>query len=444
MTPTGLPPGPSGTLRATLRFLRDPIAAIRGWHATYGDTFSVPIAGSPWVFTSDAELAREVYANRDPTLFLAGVADTIDPLFGPGSILRLADEAHNRERKIMLPPFHGERMRAWAQTIADTTRRTFDPASGAIRALDLTRRVTLDVILRVIFGVRDDARVAAFHAAIDAWTAAIRPSFIFFPALAHDWLGLSSYARYRQHSERLDRMLREQIAAARADPVGTDDVLSMLVHARYDDGTAMDDQGLRDNLRTLLFAGHDTTAITLAWALWFVLRDPAIRARLQDALDALGPDVDPDALTRVPLLNAVIDETLRYRPINPETQRRLAHPWKLGPWQLPAGVTLGVCQLLLHYDERHWDQPYRFSPDRFLGQPPSPWVYNPFGGGNRRCLGATFARYEAAVVLGTLLREYSFEATDREVAWGRGTLILEPLGGVSLRVRPRVRPAAAA
>lgn len=443
MTPTGFPPGPTGWLRASYRYLRDPINAVRGWHAEYGDTFSVQLASGSWVFTCDPELAREIYANRDPTLFLAGVADTIEPLFGPGSILRLADEAHNRERKIMLPPFHGERMRAWAQTIAETTRRTFDPVSGTIRTLDLTRRVTLDVILRVIFGVRDDARLAAFHAAIDAWTDAISPSFIFFPALARDGLGLLPYARYRQRSERLDGMLREQIAAARADAVGTD-VLSMLVHARYDDGTAMDDRGLRDNLRTILFAGHDTTAITLAWALWFVHRDPAIRARLQDELDALGPDVDPDALTRVPFLNAVIDETLRYRPINPETQRRLAHPWTLGPWQLPAGLTLAICQLLLHYDERHWDQPYRFNPDRFLGPPPSPWVYNPFGGGNRRCLGATFARYEAAIVLGTLMREYSFEATEREVGWGRGTLILEPIGGVSLRVRPRVRAAAAA
>jgi cytochrome P450 len=309
--------------------------------------------------------------------------------------------------------------------------------------MDRARRATLEVILRLVFGVRDEARVAAFQASIEAWAAAIQPSFIFIPVLARDWLGLSPYARYRKLSERVDEMLYEQIAAVRTQPPA-DDVLSMLVHARYDDGTGMDDVSLRDNLRTLLFAGHDTTAIILSWALWFVHRNPAILARLREELDALPPDAEPDALTRISYLNAVVDETLRIRPINSETQRRLAKPWQLGEWHIPAGVTVCINQTLLHFDPDLWDQPEQFNPERFMGQPPSASIYAPFGGGNRRCLGATFARYEAAVVLGTVVREYEFEMLDDEIEWKRGTLILEPMSGVNIRVRPRALTRAAA
>lgn len=431
-----LPPGPKHRLSNSLRMAKDPIVAMREWHAQYGDTFSLPIFGVDFVITCDAELSRQIFANKDPGLFAAGVNDRIEPLFGARSILRLADEQHNRERKLMLPPFHGEAMRTWAHTIQAIARRAFVPGEGEVRAMDRTQKTTLEVILRLVFGVHDDARVREFLGAIEAWSNAIDPMFIFVPALARDWLGLSPYAKYRKLSERVDAMLYEQIAAVRAAPPTTD-VLSMLIHARYDDGSGMDDVSLRDNLRTILFAGHDTTAITLAWALYFVHRHPQVLARVRDELDALGPAAEPDALARVPYLEAVIDETLRMRPINPEIQRRLAKPWKLGDWQLPAAVTVGVSQVLLHYDARHWDQPDEFRPERFLGQHPSPAFYSPFGGGNRRCLGATFARYEAAIVLGTLLRELEFELLDAEVEWGRGKLILEPIGGVRMRTRTR-------
>lgn len=318
MAEINLPPGPRGRLRCAMRIMKDPVSATREWRATYGKTFRLPMLPHDWVVTCEPELARAIYANQDNGLFYAGVNDNIDPLFGSRSLLRLADEAHNRERKLMMPPFHGERMRGWAKTMADTGRAAFAVGPDPVRAIDRTRHTTLEVILRVVFGVRDDARVAAFRGAIEAWTESIDPAFIFLPMLAHDWLGLSPYARYRKLSEQVDAMLYEQIAAVRAAPP-SDDVLSMLVHARYDDGTCMDDVSLRDNLRTLLFAGHDTTAITLSWALWYVHRNPAILARLRGELDALGPDVEPEALSRIPYLAAVVDETLRIRPINSET-----------------------------------------------------------------------------------------------------------------------------
>jgi cytochrome P450 len=426
-----------------MQMAKDPAVAVREWHARYGDTFRIPMFPADAVMTCDPEVVRQVHGNRDSGLFAAGVRDAIDPLFGDRSLLRLRDEAHNRERKLMMPPFHGERMRGWAQSMADIGRRAFDVSSNPVKALDCTRRATLEVILRLVFGINDDARVATFQKVIEHWADALHPIFIFIPALARDFGGLSRYARYRKHSELLDTMLHEQVAAIRAaEP--SNDVLSMLIHARYDDGSAMDDRSLRDNLRTLLFAGHDTTAIILAWALWFVHRNKPVYERLRDELDALGPDVEPDELARIPYLEAVIDETLRIRPINPETQRPLAKPWTIGEWRLPAETVVSVGIILLHFDERHWQRPEQFEPERFLGAHPSPNVFVPFGGGNRRCLGATFARYEAAIVLGTLLREYEFELLDEQVEWKRGKLILEPIGGVNMRVRPRGRMRAAA
>lgn len=441
MPQTSLPPGPRSRLLCTREFLTRPIAAMYAWRERYGDTFSLPLFGGDRVVTCDPELARQIHANRESGVFMAGVTDVIEPLFGERSVLRLADEAHTRERKLMMPPFHGDRMRGWARSMAAIGRRAFT-ACDEVRAIECTRRATLEVILRLVFGVRDDARVASFQAAIADWTDALHPGFILIPALARDWWGLSPYARYRVQSERLDAMLYAQIAATRAAPAQTDDVLSMLVHTRYDDGSAMDDRSLRDNLRTLLFAGHDTTAIILAWALWFVHRDPAVLTRLRGLLDELGPDVEPERLAQLPYLNAVIDETLRYRPINTETQRRLRRPYTLGRWQIPTDRLLCISQVVLHHRDDLWDRPAAFDPDRFLGQPPSPAIYSPFGGGDRRCLGATFARYEAAIVLGTALREFTFELLDEHETWGRGKLILEPLGGVRVRVRPRV-PAAA-
>lgn len=441
MTPTLLPPGPRSRLLCTRELMTDPIGALHRWRDRHGDTFSVPLLFGDRVITCDPELVRQIHANRETGVFQAGITDAFDPLFGDRSLLRVADEAHARDRKLMLPPFHGERVRGWARTIADIGRRAFT-GRDEVRAIECTRRATLEVILRLVFGVRDDARVASFQAAIEAWIDALHPSFIFIPALARDWFGLSRYARYRRQSERLDTMLYAQIAATRAAPSPGDDVLAMLVHARHDDGTAMDDRSLRDNLRTLLFAGHDTTAIILAWALWFVHRDPAVLTRLRGLLDELGPDVDPERLAQIPYLNAVIDETLRCRPINSETQRHLSRPYTLGPWQIPAGVMVCVSQVVMHHRDDLWDHPERFAPERFLGAPPSPAIYTPFGGGDRRCLGATFARYEAAIVLATALREFEFELLDPQETWGRGKLILEPLGGVRVRVRPRERPPA--
>lgn len=434
-----MPPGPRGHLRCSIRLAKDPINAVRAWRAEYGDTFRVPmLGGGDWVVTGDPERVRQVFSNRDGDVFRSAFPEPAGRLLGPRSVLMQTGHEHPRDRKLMLPPFHGERMRAWARTMAEASRSTFFDVdrSERIKVLDHTRQATLDVILRLVFGVRDQPRCERFREAVRRWLGSFNPILIFVPILQHDWFGLSPYARFRRCSDQLDQLLREQIGLARATPGSSDDVLAMLVEARYDDGEGMDDDKLVDNLRTLLFAGHDTTAVTLAWAIELVHRHPSVLVRLRAELDALAEPFEPDALTRLPYLDAVIDETLRFRPPG-DVLRTLRTPWTFGKWRLPANTVINVNSHLLHFDDRHWDRPNEFMPERFLTGPASPNVFVPFGGGSRRCLGATFARYELPIMLGTLLREFEFELLDERVEWNRGRAILEPLGGVNACVRPR-------
>jgi cytochrome P450 len=442
--PIKMPPGPRGRVRCSIRLAKDPINAVREWRAEYGDTFRVPILGGDWVVTCEPERIRQVFTNRDSEVFRSSFPDAAGRLLGPRSLPLTAGGEHPRDRKLMLPPFHGERMRVWARTMAEASRWAFLDTDGhAVKALDHTRQATLDVILRVVFGVHDEDRRERFREAVKLWLSSFNPILIFLPILQHDWLGLSPYARFRRRSEHLNALLREQIAVVRASPGSTDDVLAMLVEARYDDGEGMDDAKLVDNLRTLLFAGHDTTAVTLAWAIELVHRHPSVLTRLRAELDTLGDAIEPDALTRLPYLDAVIDETLRFRPPG-DVLRTLRMPWTFGEWRLAPNTTININSHLLHFDDQHWDRPFEFVPERFLASPPSPNVFVPFGGGSRRCLGATFARYELPIMLGTLLREFEFELLDERVEWNRGRAILEPLGGVNVRVRRRSAVRAAA
>jgi cytochrome P450 len=406
--------------------------ALPKWRAEFGPTFTVNRLGDRIVFTGEPDLIHTLYAVDDPELFRSAVTDTVDVLLGQRSLLSASGKRHTQERKLMMPPFHGERMRGWAATMADVGRRAF-ARTGETRALERTQMATLEVIIRVIFGVDDDRRIHEFRAALIAMMSAVRPGFLFSRALQHDWLGLAPYARYRRASERVEALLSEQVARTRAALDGRTDVLADLLRARYDDGSAMDDQGIADQLRTLLIAGHETTAVILAWAFYFILRDADVLARLRGELDALGPSVAPEQLARLPYLGAVVDETLRIRPVTADTVRVLARPWQFGKWLLPAGTSVAASALLVHFDPELWPEPRQFMPDRFLRARPRPNVFLPFGGGTRRCLGATFARFEACVILGTVLRERKLELLEHNVEWVRG-VVLQPGGGVRIRV----------
>jgi cytochrome P450 len=432
-----LPPGSGATLLNTIRFAARPLETLRDMKARFGDPFFATTLNGRVVLTGEPELIRELFAVRDSELFDIFAGASMEALFGTQSLLNMAGEPHKRERKLLTPPFHGERMRAYGVVMADATRRAFGELGVGQRfvALERATEVSLETIVRAVFGVDERERVVRFEQAIRDTLDAAKPMFIFSKATQVAPFGLGPWATYLRHSAEADRLLYEQIERVRAHTAGREDILSLMVDARYDDGSAMSDKHIRDELRTLLIAGHETTSIILAWALYEVHRHPEVRSKLRAELDALGPTPSPDALAKLPYLGAVIDETLRLWPVVEVVFRVLRKPWSFGGYELPPGLAIAAAIPLVHRRADLYPNPDAFEPDRFLVRKPKPHEYLPFGGGHRRCIGAAFAHYEACIALATILREFELELDEpREVPLARRNLTLGPKSGVRMRM----------
>ena len=405
--------------------------------ARYGDPFSTQTLNGRLVVTAEPELLREVFGNRDPELFDVFATSALEAVFGTRSVLILAGETHRQERKLLTPPFHGERMRAYGAVMVEATRRAF---AGLARgqqfvAIERSTEISLEVIVRAVFGVETRELVDRTQRALQDTLGAVKPVFLFSKATQRAPFGLGPWAKYERASAGADQLLYEQIARTRQEAAGREDILSLMVQARYEDGSAMTDSHIRDELRTLLVAGHETTAITLAWALYAVHRNPEVKRKLLAELDGLGADPSPDVLAKLPYLGAVIDETLRLYPVVEVVFRVLRKPWQLGGYELPAGIGVTAAIWLVHRRADIYPNPDAFEPERFLERKPKPHEYMPFGGGNRRCIGAAFAHYEACVALGTILREFDLElAEPGEVPIVRRSLTLGPKTGVRMRM----------
>lgn len=434
---TALPDGPRNRLLSTIKVLRSPFVDLPRWLARYGDPFTIPTVNGTVVMTGDPALVKTIFA-APPSTYLPWGVDAVAPMLGPGSVLMLEGDRHTRERKLLMPPLHGERMRAHAQTMAEVARRHLAAADGASRviAMDLMQAISLEVIARAIFGAQNDAQARALEHAVLDMIAAASPMLFFMPFLQRDFAGLGPWARFRRALAQLDGLLQERIDDARRHPRA--DLCGLLVAARDEDGEAMRDADIRDELRTMLFAGHETTAITLAWIIDLLHRHPEWLARVQAEIDALGPAPDPIAYTNLPTLDLVCKEVMRLYPIVTEVLRKLREPLRLGECEVPAGI--GVCAgiLLVHRNEALYPEPEAFRPERFAERRFAPHEYLPFGGGDRRCLGAAFASFEMRIVLGCALARHRISLLDetppRPV---RRNLTLAPGGGVPIRVNDR-------
>ncbi|WP_437930964.1 cytochrome P450 [Sorangium sp. So ce291] len=436
-----LPRGPQGRLLTTYQFLTRPLELLSRCAATYGDVFNMPMYNGDVVIAGSPASVQDVMT-APPETFVPYAVKSIAPLLGEHSLLMLSGERHRRERKLLTPPFHGDRMRAYAAAMADVAARRFAEAARAPRvvAQEIAQAISLDVILRAVFGVEEPHRTRAFARAVVAMGDAVTPALAFLPILQRELGGFGPYARFRRRVGDLEALLRGQIERARAAP--GDDILSLLVSARYDDGSAMSEQAIFDELRTLLFAGHETTALALAWALDHAHRDPAVLARLRDEIDALGPEPDPERLAALPYLEAVCKEALRLYPIATEVPRLVAQPFRLGEHELQPGTGVAPCVLLVHHRPDLYPEPLRFRPERFLERRFSPFEYLPFGGGNRRCIGAAFALFEMKIVLGVALSAWQFQLLDqRPPRPVRRNVTLGPSGGVPVALRARARSA---
>jgi cytochrome P450 len=429
-------------LLTTYRVATDPLASMASLRDRYGDPFLAPMANGPVVITAEPELIKELFSNRDPELFGVFATEALQAFVGDHSILLLTGEPHRHERKLVTPPFHGERMRAYAEVMADATRQAFAQLREGeeFRAIEHGTTLSLEVIVRAVFGVDQRALISAHEQALRAMLGAANPAFMFSKATHVAPFGLGPWAKFKRLSAEVDRLLLEQMQRVRGHTQGREDILSLLLDARDEDGQPLSDDHIRSELRTLLIAGHETTAITLAWTLYTIHRHPEVRTRLLAELDALGPDADPEAIAKLPYLSAVIDETLRLYPVVEVVFRTLRKPWQFGGYELPAGMTIAPAISLVHQRPDLYPEPQRFKPERFLDAKPKPHEYLPFGGGHRRCIGAAFSHFESRIAIGTLLREFEFELLEPgEPVVARRSVTLGPKSGIRMRLLRRRR-----
>jgi len=391
-----LPPGPKLPVPLqTLGWIARPGPFLERCRDRYGDAFTLRIANEgTWVMLSDPPAVKQVFTG-DPKLLHAGEANAIlRPILGPSSVLLLDDRAHMAQRKLLLPPFHGERMMAYGElmTAAAEAEIASWPAGQVVVTRPAMQRITLEIVMRAIFGVSDTGGLERLREALTSmldWTT--KPSRLLLLVAAGP-KGIRRLPEYRAVMGELDAVIADEIARRRAVPdlAERDDILSMLLLATHEDGSPMSHDELRDELMTLLVAGHETTATALSWALERLARHPDAWARLRSGDE--------------PYLEAVIKETLRLRPVVPIVLRRLKVPMEIGGHELPAGVSAVPCIYLMHRRDDIYPDPRAFRPERFLEQPAGTYTWIPFGGGVRRCLGASFAQFEMAAVLRVVAR----------------------------------------
>ncbi len=408
VTAPSLPPGPS-TSRAlqTLRWIARPTAMLEDCHRRYGDMFTVRLAQEgDWVFLAHPDAVKQVFTG-DPRLLHAGKANVIMlPVLGNNSVLLLDEAAHMSQRKLLLPPFHGERMRSYAQTMREVAAEEVErwPLGEPFAVWQSMQAITLEVIMRTVFGVEDEARRAPLRDAVaTALHRGISPKQLGLVTI----LGPQRLAKapwYQRNFAHSNRLIYDEIALRRQAPDldEREDILSMLLAARHEDGSPMSDVELRDELMTLLIAGHETTASSLAWTLERLVRHPEMLDRLREEAEA-GEDEYVDA---------VIKETLRLRPILSLVLRRLTEPMEIGGRLLPAGVNVAPAIHLVHRRPDVYPEPLRFRPERFLEGQGGTYTWFPFGGGVRRCLGASFAQFEMKIVLQEVVRRLALRAAD--------------------------------
>ena len=415
----------------------------------YGDSFSVIFVGfkTPLVFVSDPEVVKAVYSEPANTL-PPGRNQVLEPVMGSRSLLLLEGSEHLARRKLMLPPFHGDRMRSYEELIREAVDAEIDswPLDETFAIHPRMQSVTLDVILGAVFGIREGPRFEQLRELLGEVLNVMQSPISQLVGLTMQRLGIAGrFGRYRQFEvllARTDALLREEIDARRDDPelASREDILSMLVAARFEDGEPISDGELRDQLMTLLLAGHETTATALAWTFDLLLRNPAELARVRSGLEQ-GDDA---------YLRAAITEGLRLRPVIPIAGRRLAADLSVDGLELPAGTDVTPAIWLTHTRADIYPDPFAFRPQRFVDSSPETYSWIPFGGGVRRCIGAAFAELEMRVVLGEVLRRCTLEpATTRTQHVARRNITLSPREGTPVRLSkridaPRAEPAAVA
>jgi cytochrome P450 len=440
-TTVPLPPGP-GTIE-TFNFVRNPFKFMDDCARRFGDWFTVRVPGvSPFIFTSDPAAVREVFLG-DTELLYAGKANRpLGAFMGEKSVLFLDGAAHIRDRRLILPSFQGERMRAYGAMMRDIARKAIArlPVGEAFPIHPRMRSITFDVIMRAVFGLDDSADALRLKDALrrffDVSTSRFG-SLLQLPAMQIDLGPWSPWGRLVRINREVEASLFAEFARRREENrSGREDILSMLLLARDETGAPMSDRVLRDEMMTLILAGHETTAASLAWTINRLVMNPEVLDLAKSESANASADTDANSLR---YLDAVLSETMRLDTVVPNVGRELQAPMKIAGQELPKGVVLAPCIYLTHRRADLWPEPEKFNPARFLDARPNPYGFFPFGGGTRRCIGAAFATYQMKVVLSELLRSVELAPAAGYTAKPiRSSIALAPSEGMPVRVARRL------
>jgi cytochrome P450 family 110 len=395
-----IPPGPSNALVHTVRLQLEPYEHLVRCASRYGDPFTLPHAFGAMVMTGRPDGIREIFS-ADPDTFEVPGKELSHPLLRENSIIMLDGAPHRAARRLLSPSFHGESIRSYSRLVSDAARAHVERRRRGERfeLLDLAQRITLDVIVRAVFGVEDPEEIERAGRILLDLMAKAHPAFMFFPPLRRSLLGIGPWDVFVRARDAADALIRRQIARCRRPSI-----LSLLVSATHEDGSPMRPEEIRDEVVTLLLAGYDATASMIAWA-WSALgRHPEALRRLRDELAPLGDAPSADDVERLPFLEAVCHETMRMYPILGSVIRKLARPMRLLDREIPAGRVVAAATILAHRREETFPDPLAFRPGRFLDRTYSPFEFLPFGGGARRCIGAAFALHQMKLVLAAIVR----------------------------------------
>ena len=451
----GLPPGPRlPKSLQTLRWLVDGPRFMERCQERYGDIFSITIVSAltvgaastreanPIVFLSDPEDIKRVFTS-DPDVVRTGETNSfLLPVVGPESILVLDEPEHMQQRKLMLPPFHGQRIAGYEELMAEVTLAELErwPVGRSFPVWPSMQAITLEVIVRAVFGITEAHEIGRFESLLTRMLNEMTSLPFLIRQVARAMVSggqggdvtdrAGKLPRVRRLLDPVDAAIYEEISRRRAasDIAEREDILSALMEARFEDGSGLSDKQLRDELITLLIAGHESTATMLAWAFERLLRHPEKLERVRDEATA-GENAYAEA---------VVQETLRLRPVIPLVLRKLAAPFEVGGYTLPAGTWIGPCAYLVQRNGDVYHEPKKFLPERFLDKAPPTYAWTPFGGGVRRCVGASFAQLEMRVVLQTVLRHVALETeAARSERIRRRFITFSPSRGGQVRVTGR-------
>ncbi|WP_254563357.1 cytochrome P450 [Oscillatoria sp. HE19RPO] len=440
-----LPRSETPRLLQKLHWVMNPVGYMEANVRRYPDLFKAEVVGfgDTLVFVSHPQAIQYILTHDNKQLSVPGkVNQIVEPLLGEYSVIMLEGDRHRRQRQLLMPPFHGDRMRSYGEMIREIAATVMSqvPTSQPFLARAMMSEISSQVMLKTVFGL--DVAGENYHqikhlmtSMLDVFNTPAASGLLFFKQLQVDLGRWSPWGYFLRIREQIDKLLYAEIANRRQQDLSDRlDILSLLMSARDAEGEAMTDKELRDELLTLLFAGYETTASAMSWGLYWIHALPEVKNRLREEIASLGDNPALMDIFNLPYLTAVCNEVLRLYPVAMLTfPRRVEEPMELLGYSLKAGTDLVGCIYLLHHREDLYPDSYQFKPQRFLERQFSPYEFMPFGGGKRRCIGAALAVYEMKLALATILSGYDLKLAEKgPVKPQRRGVTLSPAGGIKM------------